>query len=521
MEHETNRERAVAYVRVSTDQQDYSIKNQMEAIEEYAEKNHLKITEIFKDEGKSGVQLKGRAAMVSLLELVRSGKADFKHLLIYDVSRFGRFQNADEAAFHEYEFNRAGIYVHYCAEDFINDGTAISSWFKMGKRMEAGSYSRNLSEKVFRGQCNLARMGFRQGGTIGYGLRRMRVNAQGEHLGILEKGQYKAIQTDRVVQVLGPEEEVKIVRWIYDSFIKKGKSEKEIAGLLNRKGIKTDLGREWCAASVLQILTNEKYIGNNVFNKTSGRLSNLRSFEKRRVVKTDREQWVRAENVFPAIIDASSFRIVQNIINERTRKYSNEELLDKLKKLLSCRGKVSGILIDEEEWMPSSAVYSHRFGGLLRAYELIGYSPQKDYSYIQINKYLRNLHAGILEKMETGFEKYGAFVEKNIVDDGTRWINREIKIMLNVSRCRRMESGRSRWLIRLERLDDVDFFIIARMNADNKTVKDYYLISRFDRESIDSKINEENSFFMEAFRHDNMDWFYQIFSRTHISTLIK
>ncbi len=268
-------------------------------------------------------------------------------------------------------------------------------------------------------------------------------------------------------------------------------------------------------------MTNEKYIGNNVFNKTSGRLSNLRSFEKRRVIKTDREQWVRAENVFPAIIDASTFRIVQSIINERTRKYSNEELLDKLKKLLSCRGKVSGILIDEEEWMPSSAVYSHRFGGLLRAYELIGYSPQKDYSYIQINKYLRNLHAGILEKMETGFEKYGALVEKNIVEDGTRWINREIKIMLNVSRCRRMGSGRSRWVIRLERLDDVDFFIIARMNADNKTIKDYYLISRFDRESIDSKINEENGFFMEAFRHDDMDWFYQIFSRTHISTLIK
>lgn len=484
-------------------------------------KNHLEITEIFKDEGKSGVQLKGRDAIICLLELVKSGNADFKHLLIYDVSRFGRFQNADEAAFHEYEFNRAGIYVHYCAEEFINDGTAMSSWFKMGKRMEAGTYSRNLSEKVFRGQCNLIRMGFRQGGAVGYGLRRMRINAQGEHQGILERGQYKAIQTDRVVQVLGPEEEVRIVRWIYDLFIKEFESEREIAKLLNRKGIKTDLGREWSAASVLQILTNEKYIGNNVFNKTSGKLSDLHSFQTRRVIKTDREKWVRAESVFPAIIDASTFRIVQNMVNERTRKFSDEALLDKLKKLLSFRGKISGILIDEVEGMPSSAVYSHRFGGLLRAYELIGYSPQTDYSYIQINKHLRELHAGTLKEMEAGFEKYGALLEKNIVEDGTRWINREIKIMLNISRCRRMESGRSRWLIRLERLSDVDFSIIARMNADNKTVKDYYLISRFDREAIDSKINEENGFFMETFRHDAMDWFYQIFSRTHISTLIR
>lgn len=521
MEHKTDKERAVAYVRMSTDHQDYSIKNQMDAIEEYAEKNHLEITEIFKDEGKSGVQLKGRDAIICLFELVKSGNADFKHLLIYDVSRFGRFQNADEAAFHEYEFNRAGIYVHYCAEEFINDGTAMSSWFKMGKRMEAGTYSRNLSEKVFRGQCNLIRMGFRQGGVVGYGLRRMRINAQGEHQGILERGQYKAIQTDRVVQVLGPEEEVRIVRWIYDLFIKEFESEREIAKLLNRKGIKTDLGREWSAASVLQILTNEKYIGNNVFNKTSGKLSDLHSFQTRRVIKTDREKWVRAESVFPAIIDASTFRIVQNMINERTRKFSDEALLDKLKKLLSFRGKISGILIDEVEGMPSSAVYSHRFGGLLRAYELIGYSPQTDYSYIQINKHLRELHAGTLKEMEAGFEKYGALLEKNIVEDGTRWINREIKIMLNISRCRRMESGRSRWLIRLERLSDVDFSIIARMNADNKTVKDYYLISRFDREAIDSKINEENGFFMETFRHDAMDWFYQIFSRTHISTLIR
>jgi hypothetical protein len=58
--------------------------------------------------------------------------------------------------------SRAGIRVHYCGEQFDNDGTIGSVLLKSVKRVMAGEYSRELSVKVFAGQCRLVENGFRQ-----------------------------------------------------------------------------------------------------------------------------------------------------------------------------------------------------------------------------------------------------------------------------------------------------------------------------------------------------------------------
>jgi DNA invertase Pin-like site-specific DNA recombinase len=55
---------------------------------------------------------------------------NFTSLLVYDVSRWGRFQDVDESAHYEYVLKRAGIRVHYCAEQFENDGSMSSSVLK-------------------------------------------------------------------------------------------------------------------------------------------------------------------------------------------------------------------------------------------------------------------------------------------------------------------------------------------------------------------------------------------------------
>jgi DNA invertase Pin-like site-specific DNA recombinase len=93
-------------------------------------------------------------------------------VLVYDVSRWGRFQDVDESAYYEYICKRANVSIHYCAEQFENDGSLSSSLLKTIKRTMAGEYSRELSVKVFAGQCRLIERGFRQGGPAGYGLRR-------------------------------------------------------------------------------------------------------------------------------------------------------------------------------------------------------------------------------------------------------------------------------------------------------------------------------------------------------------
>jgi hypothetical protein len=195
---------------------------------------------------------------------------------------------------------RAGVRVIYCAEQFENDGTPVATIVKSVKRAMAGEYSRELSAKVFIGQCRLVELGFRQGGAPGYGLRRMLLDEKGEAKGLLDRGQQKSLQTDRVVLVPGPDEEVDTVREIYRLFVAGGMREAAIAALLNTGGSRTDLGREWSRGTVHQVLTNEKYIGNNVYNHTSFKL-------KKRRVRNSPDMWIRADGVYKAIVNPGLF----------------------------------------------------------------------------------------------------------------------------------------------------------------------------------------------------------------------
>src|SRR5271156_1451501 len=316
--------RAVEYVRMSTEHQQYSTENQREVIREYAERRGMVIVRTYTDAGKSGLRIEGRDALKQLIYDVENGKAEFKAILVYDVSRWGRFQDADESAYYEYICRRAKIEVHYCAEQFENDGSPISTIVKGVKRAMAGEYSRELSAKVFVGQCRLIELGCRQGGSAGFGLRRMLRDASGQRKGLLERGQQKSIQTDRVILVPGPEEEVEIVRWIYRSFVEQRIVESKLAGMLNEREIPTDLGRPWTRGTVHQVLTSEKYIGNNVYNRVSFKL------KKKRVVNPS-EMWIRGDGAFQPIVPPELFSKARSIILERGRKFANDELLDHLR----------------------------------------------------------------------------------------------------------------------------------------------------------------------------------------------
>jgi DNA invertase Pin-like site-specific DNA recombinase len=185
--------RAAQYVRMSTEHQQYSTENQADAIRSYAERRGIEIVRTYADEGRSGLRLAGRDALKQLIEDVQSGKADFTAILVYDVSRWGRFQDADESAYYEYICKRAGIGVHYCAEQFENDGSPVSTIVKGVKRAMAGEYSRELSTKVFAGQCRLIEHGFRQGGPPGYGLRRRLIDQAKIAKAELSRGEQKKL----------------------------------------------------------------------------------------------------------------------------------------------------------------------------------------------------------------------------------------------------------------------------------------------------------------------------------------
>ena len=182
---QTHAFRAAEYVRMSTEHQQYSTENQADKIREYAQRRGIQIVKTYADEGKSGLRIDGRHALQQLIADVESGKAEFNLILVYDVSRWGRFQDADESAYYEYICKRKNILVSYVAEQFENDGSPVSTIVKGVKRAMAGEYSRELSAKVFAGQCRLIELGYRQGGPAGYGLRRVLIDQHG-HADVLQ-----------------------------------------------------------------------------------------------------------------------------------------------------------------------------------------------------------------------------------------------------------------------------------------------------------------------------------------------
>jgi DNA invertase Pin-like site-specific DNA recombinase len=156
------------------------------------------------DNGKSVLRIDGRDALKQLLTDVESKSPGFKAILVYDVSRWGRFQDADESAYYEYICRRSGSEVRYCAEQFENDGSVASTIVKTVKRAMAGEYSRELSSKVFAGLARLIEMGFRQGGPAGYGLRRRLIDQNRNPKALLAFGERTSLQTDRVVLAPAP-----------------------------------------------------------------------------------------------------------------------------------------------------------------------------------------------------------------------------------------------------------------------------------------------------------------------------
>jgi DNA invertase Pin-like site-specific DNA recombinase len=498
---------AAEYVRMSTEHQKYSTENQSEVIQRYAEQRGIRIVRTYADHGKSGLRLDGRDALQRLIADVRAGDCEFSVILVYDVSRWGRFQDADESAYYEFICKEAGIAVHYCAEQFENDGSLSATIIKSMKRAMAGEYSRELSTKVFAGQCRLITLGFRQGGPAGFGLRRQLIDDQRQSKGLLPAGSRKSLQTDRVILVPGPSEEVETVRRMYHLFVD-GQSEREIADRLNGENLRTDRNRPWTRGTVHQVLTNEKYVGDNVYNRTSFKL-------KRRRVRNPSDMWIRANGAFTAIVQPTLFEAVRRIVQDRARRFSNDELLERLATLLKATGWLSGLIIDERDDMPSSSVYRTRFGSLIKAYQLVGFSPGRDFDYIEINRVLRCLHSDVIQETIRTISTSGGSV---CVDPDTDLllVNDEFTTSVVIARCSTSAAGLRRWKLRLDTSLRPDITLGIRMDADNRVPLDYYLLPRIDVPHAALRLAESNGFWLDAYRFDALEAFFDLAARTRL-----
>ncbi|SHL37404.1 Site-specific DNA recombinase [Bradyrhizobium lablabi] len=466
--------RAAQYVRMSTDRQIYSTENQAATIAAFAARRNLTIVRTYVDNARSGLRINNRKGLQDLISDVRDRRADFSFILVYDVTRWGRFQDIDESAYYEFICKQAGIRVLYCAEQFENDDSFVSAIMKNLKRVAAGDFSRELSEKVFAGSCRMVRLGFKQGGSPGYGLQRVLVDQSGSMKCLLVPGERKALQTDRVILRPGRTEEVETVRRVFRSFVLERKSELAIARELNEERILNEFGRPWRMLAVRRLLTCEKYIGSYVYNRKSGKL-------KGRRLSNPPDIWVRCDNAFEGIIDPAIFRTAGTIVSQRPRRTirawrSNQEVLTRLRLLLEQKGRLTHKIINEADGMPCGATYSERFGGLKQAYQLVGYH-QGRFKQAEARRETAATVAKLGADLVAGVQGAGVSAA---FDQGSSvlTIKDTIKAAIFVARCQRMATGLLRWDIKRPVNRGSHLIIAARMDEANKDALDYFLIPK-------------------------------------------
>jgi DNA invertase Pin-like site-specific DNA recombinase len=498
---------AAQYIRMSTEHQQYSPQNQSKTVEQYAALHGMRIVRTYIDSGRSGLRLAGRDGLRALLEDVATKQNDFEALLVYDVSRWGRFQDVDESAYYEFLLKKSGILIHYCAEQFLNDGSPLSNLYKTLKRTMAAEYSRELSVKVFAGQCRLIELGYRQGGLAGFGLRRVLVDKDGNRKTWLATKEYKSLHTDRVILVPGPKSEVAVIKRIYGSFITQGKRETQIAEELNFKGVKSPYGKPWAASNVHEVLVNAKYAGVNVYNQSSFKL-------KQKHVRNPPEMWVQREDAFEGIVSMKDYLTAKEILRVRNHQWTNDEMIDRLRDLLKVTGKLSNSIIDKAESIPRSQCYTRRFGGLRNVYAMIGCSPIRNIDFVELNRVARQKRSALAASIEREITNVGGSV--TICNrSGLLTINQSFTVLTRVARCIQKVSG-LRWRIRLRYSLGQDLVLVARLNLGDDAIRDYYILPSKLITVNQLHFTESNGADFEMYRFDDLNHFYDLCGRKPI-----
>lgn len=474
---------AAQYVRMSTELQKYSLENQSAAISQYAALHGFQVVRTYTDSAKSGLSVRRREGLQGLLRDVVQSQTDFRAVLVYDVSRWGRFQDSDEAAHYEFVCRAAGVPVHYCAETFTNDGTLGSSIMKALKRSMAGEYSRELGVKVFAGQRRLALLGFKQGGRPGYGLRRMLVSESGNAKQPLAFGERKSISTDRVILVQGPAREVECVRSIYRKLIEEGKSIGAIVRELNTAGGQP----RWDYQAVHKVLTHPKYAGAHVFGRTSSKLSSP-------PIRVPRAEWTVTPGAWDPLVEPATFQRAQEILGSRTYHRTDSRLLEDLRGLLAEKGRLSLSLIKGAEGMPSPSTYRHRFGGLTAAYEKVGYFGPTRWRGLGTRARTLALRRELLAEItKTSGERL------TMRRRSGRWrefleTRKGMVVSVVIARSARLNGGPLRWMVHPHPTERNFVTLLARLDAENLKFLDFRVFSRIVRPTRMVLLPEDDRF---------------------------
>jgi len=354
----TTRPCAVAYYRHSAqDRQENSVPLQQEQVRQWAEENGVEIIHEFADRGKSGLTAKGRDGFRDMMENWVRKRPDFQYVLCLDVSRWGRFQDIDLSATYSAECKKHGKLVVYTTIGKPRENDPLYPVYVQFERFRAAQYSKELSDKVFRGCVHISQQGFWAGGKPPYGLHRLLLSETREPVQVLGPGERKSIQNQRVTLTAGSDAEVRTIRRIFQQFTDGGRQECVIAEGLNRQGAPSPGGGNWDAAKVRHVLTNEAYIGTLVYNRTTQKL-------KTPSRANPPDEWIKTPGAFQPVVAEEVFARAQAILEQRGGKYTPDHMIERLRQILGNHGMIRSSLVRADDESPSLSTFAKRFSSL-------------------------------------------------------------------------------------------------------------------------------------------------------------
>jgi DNA invertase Pin-like site-specific DNA recombinase len=335
--------RAVGYVRRSTDRQEQSIPDQKKAIENYVAEHDLRLTKFYVDDAISGTSTIGRRAFQQMIADAQKTNSQFDKIVVYDVKRFGRIDN-DEAGYYRHILRTNGVEVIYVSENFNGDVT--DDLLRPVKQWQARQESKDLSKVTIRGLLSKVEGGWWMGGTPPYGYDLRYENAEGKFLFIIrfmpdgskqlldEQGNVTRTLTrgeslniskrDQAKLVFSDDQRVKTLRQLFQMYAEQGNGYKSLAATLNQQGIPTARGPQWAHiykgkwtdTTIRAILVNPIYAGDMVWNRRTDarfhRISHGRAVDREnvhgaRLVPNDQSDWIVIRDAHPALINRRLF----------------------------------------------------------------------------------------------------------------------------------------------------------------------------------------------------------------------
>jgi len=253
------------------------------------------------------------------------------------------------------------------------------------------------------------------------------------------------------------------------------KGGRAIARLLNSKKIKFRGDRKWSQAAVDEILTNPKYTGSAAWGRTTGVLG-------RRRVPVPREQWTVKAGAYVGLVTQETFDTAQSVLKDRTCHRSNEELLERLQKLLVRHKHLSQDLVNRHASEAASAnTYDNRFGGMKHAYELIGYHPALDQKIrTKARRVRRRIETQILREIVSRFRNDAAIIRDHPSRRRIVTFGNGLKVSVLLCAFTPTVHGDARWKVRVLKGEKQYPTILCLCASNNDAIQEMYLVPKVD-----------------------------------------